>query len=149
LNEDTMVYWLRLPNTVQQPLQQRRLETVPVAEAAETVAVLCAEEVQPATVIQRLLLNEWNSAIFVGSALAVDHHFAFSRQRFGLEADSCPALSVATEHHEQTLLYLPDDVPEPNMPQYQRHLDEALIQLASVLEGQLVALFTSHAALRS
>jgi DNA polymerase III epsilon subunit family exonuclease len=149
LNEDTMVYWLRLPNTMQQPLQQRRLETVPVVEAAETVPVLYAQEVQPATVIQRLLLNEGNSAIFVGSALAVDHHFSFSRQRFGLEADTCPALSVATEHHEQTLLYLPDDVPEPNMPQYQRHLDEALIQLASVLEGQLVALFTSHAALRS
>lgn len=150
LNEDTMVYWLRLPNAMQQPLQQRRLETAPVAEpATEAVPVLYAQEAHPATVIQRFLLNEGSSAIFVGSALAVDHHFSFSRQRFGLEADACPALSVATEHHEQTLLYLPDDVPEPNMPQYQRHLDEALIQLASVLEGQLVALFTSHAALRS
>ena len=54
-----------------------------------------------------------------------------------------------TDHHEQTLLYLPNDVPEPNAPQYQRHLDEALTQLATALEGQLVALFTSHAALRS
>ncbi|TMC19592.1 MAG: hypothetical protein E6J33_05410, partial [Chloroflexi bacterium] len=54
-----------------------------------------------------------------------------------------------TEHHEQTLLYLPNDVPEPNMPQYQRHLDDALIQLATTLEGQMVVLFTSHAALRS
>jgi Rad3-related DNA helicase len=47
------------------------------------------------------------------------------------------------------LLYLPNDVPEPNMPQYQRHLDDALIQLATTLEGQMVVLFTSHAALRS
>jgi ATP-dependent DNA helicase DinG len=46
-------------------------------------------------------------------------------------------------------LYVPDDVPEPNAPQYQRHLDDALIQLAQALDGQLVALFTSHAALRS
>ena len=35
------------------------------------------------------------------------------------------------------------------MPQYQRHLDETIIQLATALDGQLVALFTSHAALRS
>src|SRR5207248_103063 len=49
----------------------------------------------------------------------------------------------------QTLLYIPNDIPEPNMPQYQRHLDDALLQLATMLEGQLVVLFTSHAALRS
>ena len=35
------------------------------------------------------------------------------------------------------------------MPQYQRHLDDALLQLATTLEGQMVVLFTSHAALRS
>ena len=148
LGEDAMVYWLRLPNVMQFP-QQRRQESVPVAEPAESVPVLYAQQAQPSTVVQRYLLGEGSSAIFMGSALAVDHHFSFSRQRFGLEADACPALSVSAEHHEQTLLYLPDDVPEPNMPQYHRHLDEALIQLATVLEGQLVALFTSHAALRS
>jgi len=54
-----------------------------------------------------------------------------------------------TEFHEQTLLYLPDDVPEPNAPQYQRHLDEAIINLATMLDGQVVVLFTSYAALRS
>jgi Rad3-related DNA helicase len=88
------------------------------------------------------------SAILVGVALSVDNTFSFYRSRFGLDPDTCPALSIVTERHGQTLLYLPDDVPEPNMPQYQRHLDEAIIQLATALDGQLVVLFTSHAALR-
>ncbi|HTK11904.1 MAG TPA: helicase C-terminal domain-containing protein, partial [Ktedonobacteraceae bacterium] len=66
-----------------------------------------------------------------------------------LDNEAYPALSIATEHHEQTLLYMPNDVPEPNVPQYQRYLDETLIQLALALEGQIVTLFTSHAALRS
>ena len=35
------------------------------------------------------------------------------------------------------------------MPQYQRHLDETLLQVATALDGQLVVLFTAHAALRS
>ncbi|HET8912925.1 MAG TPA: helicase C-terminal domain-containing protein, partial [Ktedonobacteraceae bacterium] len=62
---------------------------------------------------------------------------------------NCPGLSIVAEYQKQTLLYFPDDVPEPNMPQYQRHLDTAITQLAVPLEGQLVVLYTSHAALRS
>ncbi|HLI09833.1 MAG TPA: exonuclease domain-containing protein [Ktedonobacteraceae bacterium] len=150
LTEDQMVYWLRLSNPMSQPFQQRRQDALSAADpAAESLPVLYAQQVQTSAVIQSLLLNEGTGTIFAGSALAVDHQFSFSRQRFGLEIDTCSTFAISTERHEQTLLYLPDDVPEPNMPQYQRHLDEALIQLASVLEGQLVSLFTSHAALRS
>lgn len=151
LSEDNMVYWLRLPSsppTGQSGKRRFDSSTSPVP-TIESVPVLHAQLIQPATVVKRLMLREHYSTIFAGTALAVDHNFSFSAGRLGLDVDSCPALSVATEHHEQTLLYLPNDVPEPNMPQYQRHLDEALVQLATTLDGQLVALFTSHAALRS
>ena len=104
---------------------------------------------QIAPLLKRLLLSSNACTIFAGVALSVDNSFAFYRGRYGLEAETCPAFSVVTERHEQTLLYLPNDVPEPNMPQYQRHLDEAIVQLASTLDGQLVVLFTSYAALRS
>ncbi len=151
VDSDT-VYWLRMPpappSFTQQGAHQRYSDssTPPVQPAAP---VLYAQLVQTSTLLRRLLLSDRMSTIFVGAALSVDNSFAFARGRFGLDNDVCPALSVVTEHHEQTLLYLPNDVPEPNAPQYQRHLDEALTQLATALEGQLVALFTSHAALRS
>lgn len=99
--------------------------------------------------MKQFVLTPSTSAIFAGVALSIDHNFTFYRGRLGLEADVCPALSIVTEHHEQSLLYLPNDIPEPNMPQYQRHLDDAIVQLASMLDGQLVVLFTSYAALRS
>lgn len=35
------------------------------------------------------------------------------------------------------------------MAQYQRHLDDVLVQIALALDGQTVVLYTSHAALRS
>jgi Rad3-related DNA helicase len=111
--------------------------------------VLYTQLVQTSSLLRRLLLTEDSSTIFAGASLSVDNSFSFIRGRFGLDSDICPALSVSTKHHEQTLLYIPDDVPEPNTPQYQRHLDGTLVQLATTLEGQLVALFTSHAALRS
>lgn len=148
--EHPMVYWLRMA-PVTSPLAQSR-QTEPSAQAlqqAEASPILYAQAIQTTDLFKRYILPAGVSAVMVGVALAVDNHFSFYRTRFGLDVDTCPALSVVTEHHEQTLLYLPNDVPEPNMPQYQRHLDETIIQLATTLDGQLVVLFTSHAALRS
>ncbi len=154
VDSDT-VYWLRMPPApppfAQQSVQQRQaLAAASSAQSSENIVpVLYAQFVHTPALLQRLLLTSGSSTIFAGVSLSVDNNFSFCRGRFGLEHDGCPALSVVTEHHEQTLLYLPDDVPEPNTHQYQRHLDEALIQLAATLEGQVTALFTSHAALRS
>ncbi len=149
--EPAMVYWLKMAPTPPPFVQQRQVtgETAsPVASQAEASPILYAQVISTTDLYKRYILSSEVSAILVGVALAVDTHFTFYRTRLGLDAETCPALSVVTEHHEQTLLYLPDDVPEPNMPQYQRHLDEAIVQLATALDGQLVVLFTSHAALR-
>src|SRR5713226_8918004 len=154
LAESEMVYWLRMPPPApppsQQMAQQRNIEvTAPAAQASESVPVLHAQLVQTSAFLKRLLLNPNSCTIFAGTALSVEGGFSFYRGRFGLDHDTYPAFSVVREYHEQTLLYLPNDVPEPNMPQYQRHLDDAVVQLATTLDGQLVVLFTSHAALRS
>jgi len=149
LNESNNVYWLKMPPTP--PFaQQRQGSAASSASAAEIITpILYAQQVDTAALSRRYFLNDNTRTIFTGIGLAVDNHYTFSRGRFGIDNAHCPALSVVTEHHEQTLLYLPNDVPEPNMPQYQRHLDEALINLAAALEGQMLVLFTSHAALRS
>ncbi len=147
-SEHERVYWLRMPPTPT-PFQQRQTETAsPVAQNAESSPILYAQVIQITQLLKQYIFAPKVSAVLVGVALSVDTNFSFYRTRLGLDVDTCPALSVVTEHHEQTLLYLPDDVPEPNMPQYQRHLDEAIAQLATTLDGQLVVLFTSHAALR-
>ena len=152
--EDRIVYWLRVPPAPPPFAQQRLVEpaavqSLPQTHAPESVPVLHAQDVQTPAFMKQHILTPGVSNIFAGVALSVDHNFSFYRGRYGLDADVCPALSVVTEHHEQTLLYLPNDVPEPNAPQYQRHLDDAITQLATSLDGQLVVLFTSYAALRS
>ncbi len=150
-NDDKMVYWLRVPPTPQPSIHQRQPD--PSTSTSQTPSpnspVLHAQYIHTASLLKQYILTPDTSAIFAGIALSVDHNFAFYRGRLGLEADVCPALSIVTEHHEQSLLYLPNDIPEPNMPQYQRHLDDAIVQLATMLDGQLVVLFTSYAALRS
>lgn len=152
LGDSETVYWLRMPPTpsfAHQSAAQRSADHTGSTQPTEQTPILYAQLAQTSTFLKRVLLKDNASTIFVGTALSVDNSFAFVRNRFGLDSDSCSALSVVSEHHEQTLLYIPDDIPEPNTPQYQRHVDDALVQLATALDGQVVALFTSHAALRS
>ncbi|GER92033.1 DNA polymerase III subunit epsilon [Dictyobacter vulcani] len=151
--ESDMVYWLRTPPMPMSPAQQhaarKAADPGTGSLAVEHAPVLYSQLVQTSNMLRRLLLQDQSGTIFVGTALAVDSSFGFARQRLGLEQEAIPERSVTADHAEQTLLYLPNDVPEPNSPQYQRHVDEALINIATALEGQVVALFTSHAALRS
>jgi Rad3-related DNA helicase len=149
LTNDENVYWLRMPPSSSNHQGASQNQGERSSQPADTSPVLHTQLVQLSTIMQRLLFVENTSTILAGNALSSDHSFAFYRGRFGLENANSQALSVVDEHHGQTLLYLPNDVPEPNAPQYQRHLDDALVQLATTLDGQLVALFTSHAALRS
>ncbi len=148
LNGSDSVYWLRLPPLLPS-MAQRNTEETTQARPLEALPVLYTQLVHTSSQLKRFLLDNTSCTIFAGTALSVDTSFLFSRNRLGLAHEACPALSVITEHHEQTLLYIPNDVPEPNTPQYQRHLDDALLQLATTLEGQMAILFTSHAALRS
>ncbi|GCE49465.1 DNA polymerase-3 subunit epsilon/ATP-dependent DNA helicase DinG [Thermosporothrix hazakensis] len=143
LSDSENVYWLRQTQNITTASQMQH-RTSP----AEQMPVLYAQTIQTSQLLRRLLLTEGKATVFAGAALSVEQSFAFTRQRLGLE-DGCPAYSVVSKRHKQTLLLVPSDVPEPNAPQYQRRLEEALIQIATSLEGQVVALFTSHAALRS
>src|SRR6266566_7425357 len=154
LSASDRVYWLRMPPApppfVQQTVQQRQASlSAALAPPTELVPILYTQLIHSAVAAKHALLPADTCTIFAGTSLAVDNNFSFFRGRLGLENDVTPALSVVTEHHEQTLLYIPNDVPEPNTAQYQRHLDDALVQLALALDGQTVVLYTSHAALRS
>jgi DNA polymerase III epsilon subunit family exonuclease len=86
--------------------------------------------------------------ILAAPALAVAGDFTYTTGCLALPPTT-QTLSPAIDRSEQTMLCLPTDVPEPNAPQYQRHLDEMLIRLATALQGDLVAVFPSHAALRT
>jgi Rad3-related DNA helicase len=88
------------------------------------------------------------SLTLVGSALTVAGDFEPVRVSLGLP-ESARFRCLSSDRSAQTLLSLPVDVPEPNAPHYQQRLNAALIGLASALEGRLVAIFSSHAALRS
>src|SRR6266516_1148608 len=119
LGDSEMVYWLRMPPPLPPPSQQmaqrRTVEAITATpQTTGNVPILHAQGVQTPAFLKRVVLRPDTSAIFAGTALAVEGNVSFWRGRFGLEPDACPALSIISEYHEQTLIYLPNDVPEPN-----------------------------------
>jgi len=94
------------------------------------------------------LMAAGRGVILASPALAVAGDFEHLRGSLGLP-EMTRGVSLAADRAEQTLLGLPSDVPEPNAPRFQRSLEETLIALATALQGRLVAIFPSHAALRS
>ncbi len=116
-------------------------------EAPDEAPVLHAAPVR----VGPLLESRWaegRGGVLAAPALAAAGDFGYARGSLGAP-DGARTLAPDLVREEQTLLCLPTDVPEPNTPQFQRRLDETLIALASGLGGRLVALFPSHAALRT
>lgn len=82
-----------------------------------------------------------------GAGFASDATFDYIKDR--LFAHDVSELSVGSpfDYKNQTLLYLVNDIPEPNQPGYQRYLEDAIVEVATVLGGRTMVLFTSYSQL--
>ena len=118
-------------------------DTLDPAEAPvlHTAPVQVGQSLEPLWAAERGL-------ILAAPALAIAGDFTYASGSLALPSTT-QTLSPAMDRNEQTILCLPTDVSEPNAPHYQRHLDDMLIRLATTLEGDLVVVFPSHAALRT
>ncbi|NJN36410.1 MAG: hypothetical protein HC794_04310 [Nitrospiraceae bacterium] len=67
-----------------------------------------------------------------------------------LFADSVKTLSVGSpfDYKASTLIYIPEDIPEPNKTGYQKAVEQGIIELAAALKGRMLVLFTSYSQLR-
>jgi len=93
----------------------------------------------------------WNrrSAVLVSSTLQAGNGFEYLKEQLGAP----PLLTERTVANpadtKKTLLYLPNDLPEPNEREtYQKAIDRALIELAAALDGRTLALFTGSGQVR-
>jgi DNA polymerase-3 subunit epsilon/ATP-dependent DNA helicase DinG len=67
-----------------------------------------------------------------------------------LGADEADEIQLGSpfDYESSTLLYVANDMPEPNSHPYQQALNQALVATAKSTGGRVLALFTSYAAIR-
>lgn len=89
-----------------------------------------------------------NAVVLTSATLSVAGDFDYLRQRLFAEDVDELALGSPFDYENAALLYLVNDIPEPNQhAAYQRAVEQGLIHLARATGGRLMALFTSYAQL--
>lgn len=100
-------------------------------------------------VLREQLFGPLRSVVLTSATITTDGTFDYVAERLGLEEADELLVPSPFDYERSTLLYLADDIPEPNAPGYQRRLQETLIDLCVASRGRALVLFTSHAALQA
>ncbi len=99
--------------------------------------------------MEEYLSGRLESIVLTSATLRTQGSFDHIRERLFIEDFKSSALESPFDYRRSTLLYIPDDVPEPSQRNaYQRMLERGIIELAAALDGRVMALFTSYAQLR-
>ncbi len=99
--------------------------------------------------VRQHLLEEKEAVVMTSATLRVAGSFDFIRDR--LHAWEAEELAVGSpfDYARSTLVYLVDDIPEPNQSGYQTAVERGLVELFKATEGRGLALFTSYNQLRA
>ncbi len=110
--------------------------------------LLNAAPLSVAEILQAQLFAQKQTSILASATISVDHSFAFIKERLGLPEPAELQLDSPFDYEQQALVYIPNDIPEPNQRGYQQMIEDALIALCTATDGRTLALFTSNAALK-
>lgn len=109
---------------------------------------LSAVPLSVADLLQTNLFSQKATTVLASATMSVNGAFDFVQQRIGLEGSDELHLDSPFDYEKQALIYLPNDIPEPNHRGYQPALEQALIELCAATEGRALVLFTATNALR-
>ena len=95
------------------------------------------------------LFAQKDCVILTSATLATEGTFAYMRERLGLSEANELLVGSPFDYKSNALIYLPNDLPEPNAPFYQKNLEQAIVALCKATEGRALVLLTSHSAVRT
>lgn len=111
--------------------------------------VLAIAPITVSEVLQAGLVNRCRTAIFTGATLRTGSSFRYIRDRLGLWDVKIATVESPFNYKRAALLCMPGDMPLPNQPQYQQAVEQAIVEVATAVEGRTLVLFTSFHQLRT
>ncbi len=104
---------------------------------------------QVGQILEEALFSQKDSVVLTSATLTTGGSFEYVKNALGVsEADEL-AIEAPFDYKSSTMVYLPQDIPEPETPGYQQGVAVALADLGRATRGRTLVLFTSHAALRT
>ena len=99
--------------------------------------------------MEEYLNQRMESIVLTSATLRTQGNFDHIRERLYTDDYKAIALGSPFDYKQSTLIYIPQDIPEPNQRSgYQRMVERGIIELAAALNGRVMVLFTSYAQLR-
>ena len=99
--------------------------------------------------VEKHLWNEKDAVILTSATLTAAGEFDYLKKRLHAESADELALGSPFDYETSTLLYLANDIPEPNdRLAYQQSVERCLAALAHATRGRTLVLFTSNDQLR-
>ncbi len=94
------------------------------------------------------LFHSRRTLVLTSATLSTAGKFDYIRGRLGLPDADDLLVGSPFDYVRSTLLYLPEDIAEPERPYYQKHVQQAITDLCRASQGRALCLFTSHSQLR-
>ncbi len=95
-----------------------------------------------------LLFSRKDGVVLTSATLSTEGSFDYIEGRLGLRDFRGLQIGVSFDYITSTMIYIPNDIPEPYHPQYHRAVEGVLVELCRAAGGRTMVLFTSHAALK-
>ena len=99
--------------------------------------------------MDEFLNQRMESIVLTSATLTTQGNFEHITDRLYTDDYRAVTLESPFDHRASTLVYIPDDMPEPSQRHdYQRMVERGVTWLADELQGRVMVLFTSYAQLR-
>jgi DNA polymerase-3 subunit epsilon/ATP-dependent DNA helicase DinG len=109
---------------------------------------LHAAPLSVAELLEANLFAQKSTVALASATMSVGGDFRYIKERIGLREPEELQLESPFDYQKQTLVYLPNDIPEPNQRGYQQALEQALVSLCTATGGRTLVLFTANNALK-
>jgi ATP-dependent DNA helicase DinG len=98
--------------------------------------------------IEKHLWHTKQAVVLTSATLTTHGQFQYLRNTLGADEADEMQLGSPYDYESAALLYIANDISEPNVNGYQQQLDRTIINTAKATGGRMLVLFTSYAALK-
>ena len=100
------------------------------------------------SLVEKHIWHQKQSVILTSATLTTHGEFQYLRNTLGADEADEMQLGSPYDYESAALLYIANDIPEPNVNGYQNMLDRTIVSTARATGGRMLVLFTSYAALK-
>jgi len=109
---------------------------------------LQATPIDVSPILSERLFHKVDSVILTSATLAVAGGFAYTETRLGLAGARGLVVPSHFDYRKQTLLYVPQHLPEPRSPAFSKAAGEEVARILESSRGRAFVLFTSYQQMR-